>query len=120
MAYATLHKFSPVLKDTAETALPATEEPVADETDNQKKARARNLTAMCNFMLAFATETLLGMIFKSMTDEWPTGLAYLVIKKALNDKYRPKDTISRVELRSMLNRVSMSNKTHPSKLSEQL
>ena len=59
------------------------------------------------------------MIFKAMTDEWPSGLAHLVVK-ALNQKYRPKDTISRVELRVMLNKVSLSNKAHPSKLFEQL
>jgi hypothetical protein len=42
------------------------------------------------------------------------------VVKALNEKYRPKDTISRVELRSMLNRVTMSNKAHPSKMFEEL
>jgi hypothetical protein len=74
---------------------------------------------MGNFTLAFATEGLCGMIFKAMTAEWPTGKAHLVVK-ALNEKYSPKDTISRVELCNMLNEVEMTEKAHPSKLFEQM
>jgi hypothetical protein len=115
-----LHKFSAALKDTAETALPVSKEEDAGDTNEEKATRRRNLMAMCNFMLALATEGLCGMIFKAMTTEWPTGLAHLVVK-ALNDKYRPKETISRVELRNILNEVKMTNtKAHPSKLFEQL
>jgi hypothetical protein len=118
-AYASLHQFSGALKDTAESSLPANEEEEPGDTKEQKAARKRNLTAMYNFTLAFSTEGLCGMIFKAMTAEWPSGKAHLVIK-ALNEKYRPKDTISRVELRGMLNKVSMNQKEHPSKLFEEL
>ena len=50
MAYATLHKFAQALKDTPDRHLPANEEEdTANETDANRDARKRNLTAMYTF-----------------------------------------------------------------------
>ena len=73
---------------------------------------------MYNLTLAFTTESLMSLLFKAQTTAWPNGLAHLVVKE-LFKKFRPRDTISRVELRSQLNAVSMDKKDNPSTLFEQ-
>jgi hypothetical protein len=48
-----------------------------------------------------------------MTDtDWPIGLAYLVVK-ALKKEYMPEDTISKVELRRMMNNIKMKKSADP-------
>jgi hypothetical protein len=51
----------------------------------------------------------MGMIYIASTTEWPDGLAWFVAK-ALNEKYAPKDRISRVEMKRQLTVVPMSKK----------
>ncbi len=54
---------------------------------------------MANLSMAFTSEKgKMGLVYKAMTPEWPGGLAYLVVE-ALNKKYRPQGTITRVKLR---------------------
>jgi len=85
----------------------------------QIAARKRNSLAMMSFTLAFQSEGLFGMIYDSYTDEYPSGLAHKVVK-ALLARYKPSDTISRVELRMKLNQVRMSSKEDPAKLFERI
>lgn len=118
-AYAMLQKFAACLKEDAEQALPATEDEGQGETDANKAARKRNFSAMYNFTLAFTTESLMGLLFKAQTTEWPNGKAHLVVKE-LFKKFRPRDTISRVELRTQLNNVSMEKNDDPATLFEQI
>jgi hypothetical protein len=93
-AYATVYKFSAALKEGGEADLPKTEDDVLDETKSDEKrkadARKRNGVAMANFAMAFTTESLMGMIYKAVTTEYPGGLAHLVVQ-ALFKKYEPDD-----------------------------
>ena len=59
------------------------------------------------------------MIHKAISTDWLIGLAYLVVK-ALFHKYKPIDTISRVEMCLKLNQVNMKKTEDPSTLFEQI
>jgi hypothetical protein len=52
------------------------------------------------------------MVFQSMTADWPGGLA-CKIKEALDNKFKPKDTMSYVDLRRDLNAIAMKQNNNP-------
>jgi hypothetical protein len=54
-----------------------------------------------------------------VTKDWPGGLAYLVVQGFMK-KYRPVDTISKVEIQQQLNRITMKRGLDPALLFEQL
>ena len=118
-SYAMMYKFSPCLKPIEEVDLPADEEELATDTDEEKAARKRNALAMYNFMLAFSTEGLMGIIFKARTTLYPNGKAYKVVEM-LFAKYKPSDTISRVEMRTKLAQVSMKKNEDPTAMFERI
>lgn len=120
-AYAQVYKFVQALQK--EDDLPATESTEIDESSatgkKQAMAKKRNALAMACFTMSFTSDGLLGMINESMTSEWPSGLAYLVVE-ALNKEYRPMDRMTRVDLRTDLNNIHMKKKDKPSVLFEQI
>jgi len=120
-AFATVSRFAEALAPQA--MMPAREDELIDETtdDGRLKALAirRNGVAMANLSMAFTSEGTMGLVYKAMNPEWPGGLAYLVME-ALNKKYRPQDTITRVELRQKLNKVAMKKNQDPATLFEQV
>jgi hypothetical protein len=122
-AYATVHKFAAALKDGGEATLPKKEEDAIDETKDEGKlqaaAKKRNEVAMANLAMAFTTDGLMNLVYKAMTEDWPSGKAHLVVE-ALFKKYKPQDTVTRVEVRQMLNRVSMKRNDDPAVLFESL
>jgi hypothetical protein len=123
-AFATVYKFNEaVRKDGPDPDLPSSESEVLDEDDEDDKKkiamRKRNAVAMVNLSMAFTSEGSMGLVYKAMTLEWPGGLAHLVIK-GLFKKYQPQDTVTRVELHQMLNKVSMKKDADPAMLFEQL
>jgi hypothetical protein len=85
-AYAMILHFTAALGDKKEADLPDEEEEKLGDTKDQKSARKRNLNAIYHFTMAFTTEALMGIIFKAQTTEWPSGLAYLIVK-ALFERY---------------------------------
>jgi hypothetical protein len=50
---------------------------------------------------------------------WPSGLAYLVVR-ALKRKHTPEDTIFKVELRRMINNIKMKKNADPVELCNQI
>jgi hypothetical protein len=88
---------------------------------NQIAAKKRNAAAMANLTMAFNSEATMGLVFKAKTQDWPSGLAHLVVS-ALFKKYQPQDTITRVELRQRLSAVRMKKKKSedPATLFEQI
>jgi hypothetical protein len=118
-----LCKFLAALKKGREASMPSTDAVVIDMTsDNGKKiaaAKERNALAMANLTMAFKTENLFGIIYKTVSTDWPAGLAHAVVVQLFN-KYSPNDRISRVELRTMLKGVSMRDTKDPSILFEQV
>jgi hypothetical protein len=122
-AYAGVFGFAAALRIGGEADMPISEDESIDvtTTDGKLKAAAkkRNTVAMCNFTLAFETEVMMAFIYESYSDEWPGGLAHLVVV-ALNHRFKPQDTMTRVQLRVKLSQVSMTLKDNPATIFEQL
>ena len=68
--------------------------------------------------MAFTSEVAIGLVYKTMCTEWPGGLAHLVVAALFNKKYQLQDTITRVELRQVLNVIKMKKGKDPSTLFE--
>ena len=51
-----------------------------DEHKKKIAVRNRNSVAMANLAMAFTSESTMGLVYKAMTKEWPSGLAHPVIK----------------------------------------
>ena len=124
VAYATVYKFVEAInKDAPDPSMPASDAELLDETVDADKtkiaAKKRNAVAMANLSMAFTSEGTMGLVYKAMTSAWPNGLAHLVIK-ALFKKYQPQDTVTRVELRQMLNKIGMKKNADPATLFEQI
>jgi hypothetical protein len=104
--------------------MPLSESAAIDKTTDARKVQAtakhQNALAVAILTMVFETEGLLGMIFKAMSNVWPTGLAYIVVVVQLVKKCNPNDRVSQVELIMMLNRVTMKVTEDPSILFEQV
>ena len=111
-AFAKLKNFKQALEKDGELDLPIREDEEIDvATDIGKKQKAavhRNDVAMACLTMAFTSETLIGMVYKSQTLLWPSGRAHMVMS-ALMDQYEPKDRISKVEMRKRLNSVKLGS-----------
>ena len=123
-AYATVYKFDlAISKDGPEDDLPASESTAIDEsTADGKKALAakqRNAVAIANLSMALASETLMRLIYRAQTTEWPGGLASTVVA-GLFQKFRPIDTMTLVELRQALGKVHMKKGEDPATIFEQI
>ena len=122
-AYASVFSFSQAIKPGGEEHLPESEFEELDETTETGKkkieAKKRNTVAMANLTMALTTNNALSIVYKSMNDEWPGGLAYKVIEDML-ERFQPHDIISKAELRRMLGKVSMKKKDDPATLFEQI
>jgi hypothetical protein len=69
--------------------------------------------------MAFTSKGTMSLIYQAETRAWPNGLASLVTD-VLKAEYMPQDTVTRVELRQMLNKVSMKANSNPAVLFEQV
>jgi hypothetical protein len=120
-AYAEVHDFARAL--VLDPDMPSSNAVLIDEATTegklQKAAVKRNKTAMANFTMAFTIEGTMSLIYKAERRDWPNGLASLVTD-ALKAKYMYQDTVVRVELRQMLNKVSMKPNSNPSVIFEQI
>jgi hypothetical protein len=123
VAFANMSNFLEALKKGGEASIPSSDSVVIDITTDAGKmvaaAKKRNALAMANLTMAFQTENLFGIIYKTMSTDWPAGLAHEVVVQ-LSNKYSPDDRISRVEFRIMLNGVSMKDAEDPSIIFEQV
>ena len=122
LAYSNVMKFKTALfRNTSQ--LPESDSTSLDDSIAEqallKIAKTKNATAMAHLTMAFTSESTMGIVYKSMTVEWPEGIAYLVVESMMK-KYKPQDTITRVELRQKLNKVSMKKGQDPSTIFEQI
>ena len=115
-AYAVMKGFSRALK--LDPSLPASDS-VVPADDEAKLAKKANEIAMASLTMAFKTEAMLNLVFRTMTTAWPGGLAYKVVEE-LKKQFQPEDIMSRVELRRSLNKISMKQGQDPAKLFEQI
>ena len=98
-AYARVYKFSQALKSGGETWLPDTEATEIEASDphraEKEAARKQNDEAVASLTMAFQTDKLLGLVYKSQDSDYPGGKAHLIVE-GLHKKFMPKDTMSRV------------------------
>jgi hypothetical protein len=88
-------------------------------TQTKESSKRRNALAMVNLSMAFTTDGSMQPVCKAMTEEWPNGSARLVVD-GLFKMYGPQDSITQVEIRQRLNRVSIKVNDDPTTLFEQL
>eukprot|EP00957_Ditylum_brightwellii_P136931 10442806-Ditylum_brightwellii.AAC.1 len=69
--------------------------------------------------MPFTMEVLMGLIYKSITTNWPSGQADVIVV-LLHKKYSPKDLVSTIKLRCNLNSIIMKKDEDPDHLSEKL
>ena len=118
-SYAAVKKFSQAIQRTADPNMPPTESTNVSQNAAQSIALERNLLAIASLSLAFQSEGQMNMIQKAESKDWPSGKAHIVVDNLFR-KYRPVDTISRVEMRVRLNQVSMKPNQDPKVLFDQL
>ena len=122
-AFAIVHRFKAAISpEGAENDLPATEATVIPVGTDGAPARAavrRNSVAYANLSLALNSEQLVRILVAGQTTAWPSGLVWRVLQ-ALHRRFKPADIISKIELRRMLNQISMSRKEDSVTLFEQL
>jgi Zinc knuckle len=122
-AYANINGFSDVIREKPNPDMPTSwfdEINLTTETGKKQfQAKKMNNLAMASFTMVFTREGITCLVSKAKTKEWPEGLAYLVAQE-LNKKFKPKDIISKVEMRQKLNQVSMKKGSDPAILIETL
>jgi hypothetical protein len=79
----------------------------------------RNELAMASFSIAFTTEKAMNIIYAACNENCPDGEAHLVVQE-LYMRYRPLDTVSKVEMCQHLSHVKMKKGMNPSELFETL
>ena len=123
-SYAVAHGFkSAISKDGPDTDLPLRDDSPLD-TDTtvagkQALAKKKNAAAFCALNLAMTSPQMIRMLTESQTDEWPDGLAWKVIA-ALHKRFKPTDTVSKIEMRRLLGKVAMTKKEDPTTLFSQI
>lgn len=105
LAFAMMQKFASSLRETVEAAMPAAEDEAAGNTDIRKAAHKRNFAAMCDFTLAFVTESLMSVLPVQGTDNRVTKWKAHLVVAELFKKCRPRDIISGVEFRQAFDDV---------------
>ena len=76
----------------------------------------KNSIAMANLTVAFKSETLLSIICKSQSHDWPTGETHLVEANLLGGKYQSLDRVVSIEMQRALSQLKMSNEENPAVL----
>ena len=124
VAYVMVYKFNEAIsKDAPDLDLPLNEAEMLDESNDAHKkkimAKKHNAVAMASLSMAFTSEGTMFLVYKAMNADWPNGLVHLVIK-GLFKKYQPQDMVMLVELRQMLNKISMKKDSNLAILFEQI
>ena len=120
-AYARVYKFVQALDNKPEPNLPVRQDAVLDETEDKAAiaARNRNDIAVANFTLAFTTSDLVNLVTSAVTTEYPGGLSWKIVA-ALEKRYKPRNVMTKIDLRRALNGVSMKANQDPTTLFEQM
>ena len=120
MAFATAKGFEQALLGR-ETDLPAMQKTTLDPAKDKEKieAKQRNSLAMAYLLSALKTQADISMAYDAMDTDWPGGLACKVVEN-LESVYRPKDTITEVEVYTKLLGVKMKKNEDPKTLFEQI
>lgn len=85
----------------------------------QQEAKKRKAVAIAFLTMVFTTQAMLKHVNNACNDDWPVGLVNKILKSLLAI-YCLKENITKVELRIMLNNVTIKGNYEPDKLFEQL
>ena len=123
-AFATMWKFILAMGQTEEPDLPESETAALNTDVNvaekQNMAKKRNAIAFANLTAALDSPSLIGILMRAQTTEWPSGLACNVIKQ-LFEKYEPKDTVSLIDMNHLKQKIGLTNmQGNPQELFEQM
>ena len=120
-AYAAVVGFSQSIGDSKDPSLPENEDDELSEDASMKKKQEKalkcNRVAMASFTIAFTAEQLIGLCYKAMSTEWPSGQAYMVVQY-LQKKFNPEDIVTKIEIRRELNAVTMGKEDDPEMMFE--
>ena len=114
--YTNMHGLSAAIQEVADANLPDRHDSTIDETTPkgllQAKAKRQNACAFAHYTMSFTTEDLLNKIESAKTEEWLEGLAHQVKNELVRD-HLPNDTISRVEMRMEIGKITMGDNDDP-------
>ena len=122
--FATVWKFKSAVGQTEESDLPESEAAAlntdANVAEKQKMAKKINAIAFANLTAALDSPSLIGILMRAQTTEWSSGLTCNVIKQ-LFEKYKPKDTVSLIDMNSLKQKIGLTNtQGNPQELFEQM
>jgi hypothetical protein len=100
-----------IMKESFKEVLPASENESRQNAD-QKQAVKDNQIGMGILTMNVTSPLLIVKIEKLMTEEWPSGLFYKVIEM-LNEKYRPRDMMSRAMQKQALMALKLTANEDP-------
>jgi hypothetical protein len=122
-AFAVFSGFAEAIQESIDPNMPESQDSSinyrTEEGRRQGLAKQKNNIAISCFTMAFSKEGVMGMVSRSVTREWPEGLACLVVSNLMK-RYRPVDTISKVEMHQKLNQITMRRGSNPPMLFEML
>jgi hypothetical protein len=118
-AFAKAYKFYDAVQEQAEGDLPDKEKPSVHDTKDEIAARERNSTAMYYLVLAFTTPEAMKFLYKGITAEYPSGLAWKV-RTSMFKRFKPMDDTSKLELSQALMTIKMKSKESPAALFTQI
>jgi hypothetical protein len=111
-AFANAYGFLPALSAKAEKDLPTAEDNEVEINVDQQAAVKRNNMAVYYLTLAFTTDEAMEFYHKGISEEHPSGLAWLIVK-ALHARFKPQYTISTYEFSKALWSIKMESKESP-------
>ena len=124
LAFASVWKFKSAIGQTEEPDLLESKAPAlntdANVAEKQKMAKKRNAITFANLTAALDSPSLIGILMRAQTTEWPSRLACHVIKQ-LFEKYEPKDTVSLIDMNRLKQKIGLTNtQGNPQELFKQM
>ena len=100
-----MEEFVLALAEGGESDMPASEGAVIDESTptgvKQAAAKQSNAVGMFHLLMAFEKEADLGLVYKTMTKDWPGGRCHEVVS-LLKKNYQPSNTTTLDEVNQIL------------------
>ena len=117
-------KFTAVIGKLPEVDLPVREDAslltTAEVADRQRAAKKHNAIAFADLTMALDSPSLIGMLMQAQTDDWPSGLASMVMRQ-LFDKFEPQDTVSLIDMNRLKQRIGLQTpESNPQSFFEQM
>lgn len=117
-SYVTVKKFNKAIGEKNDPDLPSSEGNKIEEGEKRNKqetASAKKAMALSNLTLAVQEADDVAALYEAKTEEWPTGLAYMVIKE-LKETHAPDDIIMNLDCDLEMKKFKMKTTNSPTLL----